>query len=399
MLRKLSWVMMVVSALAIALPAQAQRTPPLGDGPWLFDTYSPNGKIKVSVVTRGINKAFGMAFLPNSDILVAESAGNLLVIRGGVLDKKPITGIPAVARGLEGGLMDVVLHPDFAHNRLVYFTYIKPGKGPNNEKFYATTALGRGKLNDEATALTEVRDVFVADAWSKETGGQGSRVIFAPDGKLFFSSPFRRDNERPQKMDNDISKLLRLNDDGSIPSDNPYVGKPGYKPEIWSVGHRTIEGIAFHPVTGELWASEHGPQGGDEVNIIHKGANYGWPDVSFGRDYDGTRLWPVPVKEGTVLPEIIWVPSIATSGLTFYTGDKFPQWKHNMFVGGMMKARIGGTGHVERIEFNKDGEQKRESLLTDLHQRIRDVQQGPDGYLYVLTDEDNGALLKVEPAQ
>ena len=197
----------------------------------------------------------------------------------------------------------------------------------------------------------------------------------------------------------DISKILRLNDDGSIPADNPFADQAGTLPEIWSIGHRAVEGMAFHPVTGELWASEHGPQGGDEVNIIEKGGNYGWPLVTFGREYDGSRVTSRPWMEGMLQPELFWVPSIATSGMMFYTGDRFPQWQHNLFVGSLMTARVPGTGHIERIEFNANGEQRRESLLTELKQRVRDVQQGPDGLIYVLTEETDGALLVIEPVE
>jgi len=389
---------LVLLMLVAFNPATAQQNA-LAEGPWFFNTYAPAGKIKVSVLAKGIDKAFGMAFLPDGNILIAEAAGNLRLIRGGKLEAKSVSGIPAVAKGATAGLMDVVLHPDFLHNRLVYFTYVKAGKPPKGEDYYSTMAMGRGRLNEAENALTEVKDVFVADAWSAVKGGFGSRLRFAPDGKLFMSSPFRRDPVNPQNPHSDISKMLRLNDDGSIPSDNPFVGNKDYLPEIWSIGHRAIEGIAYHPLTGELWASEHGPQGGDEINIIHKAGNYGWPLVSFGRDYDGSRVSKVPAMDGMLLPEVIWVPSIATSGMMFYTGERFPQWKHNLFVGGMMRGRIPGTGHVERIEFNSEGEQKRESLLEDLHQRIRDVQQGPDGLIYVLTEEKNGALLVIEPVQ
>lgn len=371
---------------------------PLGDGPWYYDTYSPASRIKVSVVSKGIDHPWGMAFLPDGDILIAERGGQLRIIRDGQLDPTPLTGVPEVAEAASGGFMDLVLHPDFENNRLVYFTYVKGGDIPEGASYYATTVMGRARLNEAATALMDAEDVFIADAWGTAPGGHGSRLRFAPDGTVFMSSPFRRDMASPQNTLSDISKLLRLNDDGSIPADNPFVGVAAYLPEIYSVGHRAIEGIAFHPVTGELWASEHGPQGGDEINIIQKGANYGWPLVSYGRDYDGTRVSEQPWLQEMIQPELFWVPSIATSGLMFYTGDKFPQWENDLFVGSLMTARIGGTGHIERIEFNQNGEQKREWLLGNLKQRIRDVQQGPDGLIYVLTEAENGALLVIEPA-
>lgn len=384
--------------LVLCTGQAAAQAFPLGEGPWLFDTHAPEGRIRVSVLARGIQNAWGMVFLPSGSILIAERAGRFRLIREGRLEAAALDGAPEVTQVGTGGLMDIALHPDFETNRLVYFAYAKPGVDPAGSDYYATTAVGRGRLNEAETALTGVEDVYVANAWSSTPGGHGSRLRFAPDGTLFFSSPFRRDFERPQDLGSDISKLLRLNDDGSIPADNPFVGQAGASPAIWSIGHRAIEGLVLHPVTGELWASEHGPQGGDEVNIIRKGANYGWPQVSYGRDYSGAPVSERPWQEGLEQPELIWVPSIATSGMVFYTGERFPQWQGDLFVGSLMTGRIPGTGHIERIEFNAEGELKRERLLVDLHQRVRDVQQGPDGLLYVLTDERDGALLLLEPA-
>jgi len=380
-----------------ALTAEAQ-TFALGEGPWFYDTHSPAGRIQVSVVARGIVNAWGLAFLPSGNILVAEKAGQLKLIHPDTGEITLVSGAPEVQVASSGGLMDLVLHPNFAENRWVYFTYVQNGTPPPGAEYYATTVMARGRLNEEESALEEVEDLFAANAWDTAPGGHGSRLRFAPDGTVFMSSPFRRNLDKPQDTMSDISKLLRLNDDGSIPADNPFVGREGYLPEIWSIGHRAIEGMAFHPQTGALWASEHGPQGGDEINIIKKGANYGWPVVSYGRDYDGTRISEIPWQGGMEAPELFWVPSIAPSGMVFYTGDKFPQWRNHLFVGSLMTGRIPGTGHVERIEFNSNGEQKREWLLADLKQRIRDVQQGPDGLLYVLTEETDGALLKIEPA-
>jgi len=389
---------LVTLALLLSTVAGAQQFA-LGEGPWYYDTSSPAARVKVSVVARGIVNPWGMAFLPSGNILVAEKAGQLRIIRDGRLDPQPLPGPPAVLVASSGGLMDLVLHPDFATNRLVYFTYVKNAEPPAGQTYYATTVMGRGRLNEVETALEEVVDVFVADAWSSNPGGHGARLRFAPDGTVFMSSPFRRDFEQPQNPQSHISKLLRLNDDGSVPADNPFVNQTGYLPEIWSIGHRAMEGIVFHPETGELWTSEHGPQGGDEVNIIQKGGNYGWPLVSYGRDYDGTRVSPIPWQADMLQPELFWVPSIAPSGMLFYTGERFPQWRNHLFVGSLMTARMPGTGHVERIEFNTEGETKREWLLEDLHQRIRDVQQGSDGLIYILTEETDGALLVMEPVE
>ncbi len=388
----------LLALLASSLPAQERPTVPLGDGPWYFETQAPEGRIRVSLIVRGIDHPWGMDFLPNGDILVAERDGDLRIIRGGRLDPTPVAGTPEVAEASSGGLMDLRLHPDFESNRLLYFTYVKGAEPPPGADYYATTVLGRGRLNEGATALLDVEDVFIADAWDTAPGGHGSRLLFAPDGTIFFSSPFRRNRQQPQNTMSDISKLLRVNEDGSIPADNPFVGKPGYLPEIYSIGNRAIEGLAFHPVTGELWASEHGPLGGDEVNIIRAGGNYGWPVVSYGRNYDGTRFPAPSAHDGMIEPELFWVPSISPSGTMFYTGDRFPGWRGSLFVGSLRTGRLHKTGHVQRINFNEEGEQEREWLLADLHQRIRDVRQGPDGLIYVLTEELDGALLVIEPA-
>jgi len=386
--------------LIFLLPASLLGQPtPLGEGPWFFDTYQPASRIKVSVLARGIRNPWGMAFMPNGNILVAEKVGGFRLIRPGQRIPDTITGAPEVRVAAGGGLMDVALHPDFADNRLVYFTYVKNAEPPAGERYWATTVLARGRLNEAETALENVEDIFVADAWGAAAGGHGSRLRWAPDGTLFMTSPFRRDFDNPQNPMSHIGKILRLNDDGTPAADNPFVGVPGYYPEIWSIGHRAIEGIDYHPVTGELWASEHGPLGGDEVNLIEAGGNYGWPVVSYGRDYDGTRVTNEPWQPDMIQPEIFWNPSIATTGLVFYSGDKFPQWQNNLFVGSLMTARVPGTGHIERIVFNEQGEQSREWLLESLKQRVRDVQQGPDGLLYVLTEESEGALLLIEPAE
>jgi glucose/arabinose dehydrogenase len=394
--------LMVIAIAAAALSfAQQQQRPPvpaLGDGPWVYETSERGTRIRVSVVTKGLSHPWSLAFLPDGGMLVTERPGRLRIVRDGVLDPEPISGLPQVLAGGTSGLMDVALHPNFAANRLVYFTYIKAGKRPDGSSgYFATTVLGRGRLDGKA--LTEVRELFAAEPYGTLGGGDGSRVVFARDGTLFFASSHRREPNGPQDTSKDFGKVIRLKDDGTIPNDNPFIGRAGYRPEIYSYGHRTILGLALHPDTGALWETENGPQGGDEVNIIQAGKNYGWPVVSYGRDYDGSRIGERPWQEGMEPPVVFWVPSITTSGMTFYAGDRFPAWKGNLFVGSMTVGRIARTGHLERIVFNDKGEQRRESLLTDLKQRIRDVRQGPDGLLYVLTDEDQGALLRIEPAQ
>ena len=386
----------LASVAQAAAPTAAAPDFPLGDGPWTFGTQQPVQRIRVSVVTKGLTHPWGLAFLPNGDMLVSEKRGTLRLIRDGKLLPEPVAGIPPVAEAATGGLMDIALHPQFASNGWVYFAYVKGGPIPADAQYNATTALGRGRF--DGSRLQDVEDVLVPQAWSTAPGGHGARLLFARDGTLFFSQPHRREPARAQDTRDHVGTLLRVNDDGSVPKDNPFVGSTTHLPEIYSFGHRVIEGMDFHPQTGALWASEHGPMGGDEVNIIKAGGNYGWPLLTYGIDYDGKPVSQRRWREDLVEPAIIWVPSIAPSGTMFYTGERFPQWKGNLFVGALQVGRIPGTGHVQRIVFNENGEQYRESLLTELKQRVRDVKQGPDGLLYVLTEGPEAALLKVEPA-
>lgn len=390
---------LLVLLMGMATVAQApQPANKLGDGPWTYSTSERNTGIKVSVVTKGLSHPWSIVWLPNGDMLVTERAGRLRIIRNGVLDPEPIQGVPKVQAGGTSGLLDIALHPKFAENHLVYLSYNTSKPKPNGTKGSVySTALARARF--DGNALVDLKEIFVAEPWADLSGGDASRILFAPDGTIYFSSSHHRDEKGPQNPMSDLGKILRLNDDGTIPKDNPFAGKSGYRPEIYSIGHRTIMGLTFHPTTGALWETENGPQGGDEVNVIQPGKNYGWPLVTYGHDYDGTPLNEREGPPNTVLPKLFWVPSITTSGIAFYTGDRFPAWKNNLFVGSMTVGRISGTGHLERIVFNEKGEQRRESLITDLHQRIRDVRQGPDGFLYLLTDEDPGAILKIEPAE
>jgi glucose/arabinose dehydrogenase len=361
---------------------------PLPDGPLLVDTAE--AKIRATIM-KGLAHPWSLAFLPNGDILVTErNAGRLRIVRNGVLDPQPISGVPMVYSAGLAGLMEVVLHPRFADNRLVYLSYIKGLGGKLH-----TPTLVRGRL--EGMALVDVKELFVAD--TPGTGpAAGAAMAFGPDGHLYMVVGGAND-AIAQRTNTHQGKILRFRDDGSVPPDNPFVGKADSKPEIWSIGHRNMVGLTVHPETGAIWESENGPQGGDEINIIKKGANYGWPIVSFGRQYEGPRVSLGTSAEGLEPPHVVWIPSIAASGLTFYTGDRFPSWRRNLFVGGLQFGRIAGTGQLHRIVFNANWEEiRRESLFLDLRQRIRNVRQGPDGLLYVLTDEDDGALLKIEPA-
>jgi len=320
-----------------------------------------------------------------------------------VLDPAPVTGIPRViSQSTMAGLMDIALHPQFAQNRFVYISYHKPvavGKDAGGRDFpIASNAILRGKWDGKA--LTDVTDVFV----SEDVDTEMSRIAFDRDGLLYMTiggpgtgPPASLD--RPQHGSDDAGKILRMRDDGSVPPDNPFAGKAGYKPRIFTMGHRTQLALALNPFTGEMWAGEQGPNGGDEVNILRPGRNYGWPFVSDGRDYRGHYLSPTPYRDGMERPHVLWVPSIAVSGMMFYTGDRFPNWRRNLFVGGMREGEIARTGQLQRIVFNDNWDElRRESLLRNLHQRIRDVRQGPDGLIYVLTEEDQAALLRIEPA-
>jgi aldose sugar dehydrogenase len=374
----------------------------LGAGPWDL-TAGRGTRIRVSVVTKGLDHPWGIAFLPDGGMLVTERPGRLRQIKNGVLDPTPIGPMPAMlATGL-GGLLDVSLHPQFVKNRLIYLTYSKPGpNGPGD----ATTAVLRAKW-DGGSTLTDVKDILVADAYHGGTGSPqglgpasgsyGSRLAWDRAGFLYVSLGDRNYPPASQNPNSHIGKILRIRDDGSVPADNPYVSKPGYKPEIYSLGHRNPLGLAFHPVTGDLWSTEQGPQGGDELNKIEMGKNYGWPRASLGRNYDGTRVGEGFSAPGIEDPVVFWVPAIAISGLSFYDGDKFPAWKGNAFIGGMRN----NTGqHIQRVQFNAKGEPTgREIVLSELKQRIREVKPGPDGFIYAITDETFGAVLKIEPAQ
>jgi glucose/arabinose dehydrogenase len=387
---------------APAPPAAPHVGPPptaaLGDGPW--DIATEKGNVHVSVVTKGLDHPWGMAFLPNGDILVTERPGRLRVIRNGVLDPTPIAGVPDVLVGGLAGLMDIVLDPHFAENHLLYMAYSKPGTEVRDQ---STLAVVRARW-DGGPALSDVKDIFVADAWygapplpkrccgqGPASGSYGGRLAFDRKGYLYVTSGDRNYGELVQDPSNDFGKILRLNADGSVPRDNPFIGKPGYRPEIYTLGHRNPLGLTIHPVTGALWESEFGPRGGDEVNLIEAGKNYGWIDVTQGAHYNGEPAKAVKGVPGMVDPVLTWAPSINPGNLLFYDGTKFPAWKGNLLMATMSRS-------VLRATFDKQGQPvAQERMLTDLKQRFRDIRVGPDGLLYVLTDEHLGALLRIEP--
>jgi len=384
-------IVLASTLLAISLAAQegGRNSPPLPPLPQTFETAVQ--KIRVTTVASGLANPWSLAFLPNGDMLVTERPGRLRIIRGGVLASQPISGVPAVRAAVLGGLHEVALHPRFSENRFVYLTYSKA-----REDNLTTTALARGRLNGDA--LEDVRDIFVANTWSASTTNYGGRIAFDRQGFLYLTVSERQEQERAQNGDDHGGKVLRLRDDGSAPPDNPFVGKAGFRPEIYSLGHRSPQGLAMQPETGAIWENEHGPLGGDEINIVLPGRNYGWPLVTFGMNYDGTKISELTSRPDLEPPLLYFVPSIAISGMAFYTGDRFPNWKGNLFVGSMFEGRTRGTGHLRRITFEEGHPIQREPILTELHQRIRDVRQGPDGLLYLLTDENPGVLLKIEPA-
>jgi glucose/arabinose dehydrogenase len=385
-----------------APPPITWPSPPLADGPIILDTAIQH-QLQL-VVTKGLNQPWSMAFLPGGEILVTERPGRLRIVRNGVLDPAPVKGLPAIQAAGLAGLMDIALHPRFAENKLVYLTYHKPAGGvapaPGPGGTPGTITLARARW--DGAALVEWQDLF-----SAIPSGNASRIAFGKDGMVYMTvgygdTPVGNPDPAgapPQDRMSLAGKVLRLKDDGTVPPDNPFAGRSNSRPEIFTLGHRNMLGLAVHPDTGAIWESENGPNGGDEINVLQAGKNYGWPVVSYGRFYLGPRVNNHAWQEGMEDPLVFWVPAIATSGLTFYTGDRFPQWKGNVFAGGMRQGEVPRSGHLERIDFNEKWEElHRESMFWELRQRIRDVRQGPDGLLYVLTAENDGALIRMEPA-
>ncbi len=380
----------------------AQQPPPIGvapvvltAGPYQFDTAEQH-QLRVVVAARGLSHPYGVALLPGGDALVTERGKALRLVRGAGgpsprLEPAPVPGLPAPPAIRGGGWQDVVLHPKFAENRVVYLSYNKAESASPTAK--SAVALGRGTF--DGTAISGFTEIFAGEF---KDGNSGSRIAFGADGTLYLTTG-AGNGLFAQEPSSVYGKVLRLRDDGTIPPDNPYLGRPGARPEVFSVGHRDQLGLAWHAASGSLLAADHGPNGGDEVNLVMARRNYGWPLSSYGRQYDGPRWSDTPVGEGVEQPLLLWVPSIGPSGLAIYTGDKFPAWKGNLFVGSARRGEVPRTGGLERVVLNdRLQEIRRETLLTELRQRIRDVRQGPDGLLYVLTDEDDGALLRLEPA-
>jgi glucose/arabinose dehydrogenase len=358
---------------------------PLPALPAVFETFQH--KVRVSVVARGLDRPWSLLILPDGDMLVSMRYSNeIRAIRKGVLDPKPLGGLPEMRR-----MLDIALHPKFAENKWIYFDYAKA----LNEKQTAMV-LARGRY--DGAALADVQELYVSDP----TSAGGSRLAFAPDGTIYMTisgaGGRTAAGNDPRKLDTVYGKVIRLQDDGKVPPDNPFVGKPGARPEIYTTGHRDHFGIAPHPTTGQMFHVELGPMGGDKINILKAGGDYGWPDYGYGRNNDSSPMGN-PTTPGIEPALLVWLPGITPSGLLFYTGDRFPAWRGNLMVGSVIRGRANGASGVERVVFNeKMWETRRETFLAELKQRIRDVRQGPDGLIYLLTEEVDGAVLKIEPA-
>ncbi len=342
--------------------------------------------LRIVEIVGGLEHPWSLAFLPDGRMLVTERPGRLRIVKDGKLEPQPVGGLPLIAAQGQGGLLDVAPHPRFAENRLVYLSYAGPGAGGIG------TEVARGRLI--GNRLEDVQVVFRMKPKSGTGRHFGSRLVFDGKGFLYITLGDRGEKERAQRPDDHAGSVIRLHDDGRVPADNPFVDRKGWQPEKYTLGNRNMQGAALHPQTGELWVHEHGPQGGDEINVIRPGVNYGWPVITYGVNYGtGTKIGEGTHKVGMAQPLHYWVPSIAPSGMTFYTGDKFPRWRGDLFVGALKDQML--------VRLRLDGEKvvSEERLLKRKLGRIRDVRQGPDGYLYLLTDENDGALVRLEPAE
>jgi aldose sugar dehydrogenase len=371
----------LIAGAVAAVPTAASAAP---------QTYpSSAGNLMVETMATGIANPWALAFLPDGRLVVTERAGRMRIVGKDGKLSSPLAGVPQVAARGQGGLHDVVLDRDYARNSTIYLCFAEPASGGGR------TALARAKLIDEATPrLDDVKVTFHQDGPLSSGNHFGCRIAQAPDGNLFLTmgDHFSFRNEA-QNLANHLGKIVRIRPDGSVPSDNPFVNRPGAKPEIWSYGHRNSQGAAIHPQTGKLWEHEHGPRGGDEINIPEAGKNYGWPVIGYGIDYSGAKIHDSTQKAGMEQPIKYWVPSIAPSGMAFYTGELFPAWRGSLFVGAL-------AGQIlVRLELKGDTVGSEERLLRTLNERIRDVRMGPDGALWLATDNAAGRILRVAPAR
>ena len=367
----------VTSAVSLPALAQAPRSP----------TPKPiEASIRVTTVAQGLQRPWGLALLPDGRMLVTEKSGQLRIVERDGRLSEPLSGVPEVVTGGQGGLLDVELSLTFGQDRFVYLSYSEPGEGG------AGTAVARGRLGDRA--LEDVRVIWRQTPKVSGNNHWGSRLLFRRDGTLFITLGDRFDHrELAQDLSTTLGKIVRINPDGSTPRDNPFVGRAGVQSEIWSYGHRNIQAAALHPETGELWTVEHGARGGDELNQPQPGHNYGWPVITYGINYSGERIGEGTAREGMEQPVYYWDPVIAPSGAVFYTGVAFPEWKGDLFVGSLK------PGLLVRLRVNKGRMVQEERYLGDLEERIREVVQGSDGFLYLLTDSRDGRILRIEPSQ
>jgi glucose/arabinose dehydrogenase len=375
----------LVLALCVTQPAWSGEPAP-GESRIDVTAATEHGKVRLVTVATGLEHPWGMAFLPDGRLLVTERPGRLRIVGNDGRLSAPLEGVPAVAAVGQGGLLDVATDPAFGDNQLVYLAYGEPRDGGNG------TSVARGRLTERG--LEGLQVIFRQQPAIDSRHHFGSRLVFDRAGHLFVTMGDRNsERARAQQLDTHIGKVVRIERDGAVPADNPFVGREGARPEVWSYGHRNVQGAALHPQTGELWTHEHGPKGGDELNRTLAGRNYGWPEVTYGVEYSGKTISESPTAPGIEPPVYYWVPSIATSGLLFYTGDRLPKWRGNAFVGGLSSQQLS------RLELDGDRVVREEVLFKGvIRQRVRDVEQGPDGLIYLLTDQDDGQLLRLEPA-
>jgi aldose sugar dehydrogenase len=343
------------------------------------------GPVKVEIIARGLEHPWSLQSLPDGRMLVTERAGRLRALDEDGQLSEPIRGVPEVQAQGQGGLLDVALDPDFASNRLVYLSYAEAGEGG------ASTAVARGRLTEDVTAIEDIEVIFRMEPKVSGNNHFGSRLVFTRDGKLFVTLGERFKFDPAQDLSDHLGTIVRINPDGSVPPDNPFVDRDDAKPEIWSYGHRNVQGAALHPETGRLWTHEFGPRGGDALNIPEAGRNYGWPLVSFGRHYTMQNIPDPPTRPDLAQPIYHWTPAISPSGMTFYTGEMFPEWQGNIL--------IGGLGSQTLVRLTLDGQQVSDEERIGMNERIREVHQGDDGAVYLLTDKPDGEILRLTPAE